>query len=37
MSTAGPNENVRRFVLTKLRPELDDDCDSGGWSRHLEE
>ena len=38
MSTAEPNGNVRsRFVETKLRTELDYDCDSGGWSRHLEE
>ena len=37
MSAAGSSGNVRRFVLTKLRPYLDYDCDSGGWSRHLEE
>ena len=37
MSAAGPSGNVRRFVKTKLRPELDYGCDSGGWSRHLKE
>ena len=36
LSAAGPSGNVRRFVKTKLRRELDYGCDSGGWSRHLE-
>ena len=37
MSAARPSGNVRRFVQTKLRPELNYGCDSGGWSRHLKE
>ena len=37
MSAAGPSGNVRRFVLTKLKPELDYCCDSGGCSGHSEE
>ena len=37
MSAAGPCRNVPRFVLTKLRLELDYGSDSGGWSGDLEE
>ena len=35
MSAAGPSGNVRRFVETKLRAELNYGCDSGvdTWKR----
>ena len=36
MSTAGPSGNVCKFAETKLRPELDYGCDSGGWIRDVE-
>ena len=36
MSAAWPSGNVRSFV-NKTATELDYGCDSGGWSRDLEE